>query len=333
VGQASGLSLPSLRTPSENNPELSKWATSIETLIASGRLTIISRVMVFSEVSSTQDAARRAASSTPGVLVLAGRQTAGRGRLGRSWADTSSMGVAATFAIDASRHTDARLSLAAGIAALHACESILGPGRLGLRWPNDVVERAVTCSPSQEEVEGVGTGQRPVPRDWVEEEGTGQRPVPRGLVEKAGASQSVAPRNRKLAGVLIERDRSLALVGIGINVSQHAADWPPALQNSAVSLAQLGITTTRKNVIETLALCLDRALHQSEPDLVALWKRAETLLGSRRTFLHDGQHYHGTILDIDPLHSIRLRLSDGSERLLPALSTSIVHPATDPHTR
>ena len=49
------------------------------------------RVVVVPETSSTQDAARRL-DREPGTVVIACRQTAGRGRLGRTWADTGDEG-------------------------------------------------------------------------------------------------------------------------------------------------------------------------------------------------------------------------------------------------
>ena len=42
---------------------------------------------VVAETGSTQDSARRLG-ARPGDVVVAGRQSAGRGRLGRRWADT-----------------------------------------------------------------------------------------------------------------------------------------------------------------------------------------------------------------------------------------------------
>lgn len=263
--------------------ELEEWAPRLEALLASGRVTLINRVMVLAETASTQDAARRTANGNPGVLVVAGRQFGGRGRLGRVWADTSTMGVAATFAIEAGRMDDGWLALAAGVAALWACEELGARGAVGVRWPNDVVELG-------------GSG-------------------------------------RKVAGVLIERTGATALVGIGINVAHREGDWPLALERTAVSLVQLGVRASRLDVLERLVLALDRALKADEEELGAAWRSAETLLGSKREFLWNGRSYAGVVAGIDPLHAIRLSLADGSEQVLPALSTSMVHPVPGPEGR
>lgn len=88
-----------------------------------------------SETPSTQDAPETR-EAPPGTVVAAWRQTAGRGRFGRQWIERSTMGVAATFVIDAQRVE--RLALASAVAAAEACESALG-ARVGIKWPNDIV--------------------------------------------------------------------------------------------------------------------------------------------------------------------------------------------------
>ncbi len=97
--------------------------------------------MVLAETDSTMDPAR--ADGSPGLIVVADRQTAGRGRLGRAWADTRGLGLAVTFTLDAERFDPPALSISAGLASLDACLACCSAD-LGLRWPNDVVERAAS---------------------------------------------------------------------------------------------------------------------------------------------------------------------------------------------
>ncbi|GBD84316.1 bifunctional ligase/repressor BirA [bacterium BMS3Abin02] len=84
------------------------------------------------EVTSTQDEARSRYRGTP-LLVVAGRQKAGRGRSGRRW-ENAPRAVAASLAFtpDWPRPTWPRLSLAAGLAA----RDVFG---FDLKWPNDLV--------------------------------------------------------------------------------------------------------------------------------------------------------------------------------------------------
>lgn len=110
-----------------------------ERLLALG-VGVARRVVVVDLCTSTQDLAASESRGEPGLMVVGLRQTAGRGRLGRAWHD-SGRGLAATFVLGGETEAG-RLSLAAGVAALAACASMIaGERRLGIRWPNDVVER------------------------------------------------------------------------------------------------------------------------------------------------------------------------------------------------
>src|SRR5262249_20380373 len=127
-------------------PEVQTWADRLEAAIARHRITCTGRVAVLAETVSTQDAALAMSGGLPGLLVLAGRQVGGRGRLGRSRADTRSFGLAATFVLDGRDRPAAPLSLSAGVAACLAVEEATGGlADIGLRWPNDVVERTGLC--------------------------------------------------------------------------------------------------------------------------------------------------------------------------------------------
>ncbi len=117
--------------------DLRAWADTLEAALVRGRIRIVSRVRVLASTASTQDAARREA--RPGLLVVADRQTRGRGTHGRAWTQGEG-GLAVTFAVEPA--PPGRLSLAAGVAACIAGEPDLPPRTLALRWPNDLVARA-----------------------------------------------------------------------------------------------------------------------------------------------------------------------------------------------
>jgi BirA family biotin operon repressor/biotin-[acetyl-CoA-carboxylase] ligase len=234
--------------------------------VESGSFRHFHRLVVVPETPSTQDAARELCAGTAGLIVIAERQTAGRGRLGRVWEQHS--GLAATFVVKRARSvSEGILPLAAGVAAAEACQECCGV-RLALRWPNDVV---------------TGGG---------------------GL---------------KVAGVLIEASGDLAVVGVGIN----AADAPPHLP--ATSLAALGSRVTRGEVALALARRLDAALSLGASDVLARWNSRDCLVGTTRTFVHDGRHITGTVSALEPTAAITVVDSGGVTHRLPAASTSLVH--------
>jgi BirA family biotin operon repressor/biotin-[acetyl-CoA-carboxylase] ligase len=96
-------------------------------------------VYVLRETETTQDVALRM-HAAPGVIITTMRQTAGKGRLGRVWADTQGDGIAVTFVTR--RAAPERLALMSAVAACRAAAALLKdddePPRVRIRWPNDV---------------------------------------------------------------------------------------------------------------------------------------------------------------------------------------------------
>ncbi len=97
----------------------------------------------FEELPSTQDVAIAAArDGAPGPLaVIARRQTAGRGRAGRSWtAPEGNLSFSAMLRPAPGPLMAAAWALLAGVAVYEAVAGKLpAPGRLMLKWPNDLL--------------------------------------------------------------------------------------------------------------------------------------------------------------------------------------------------
>ncbi|MEO1535265.1 MAG: biotin--[acetyl-CoA-carboxylase] ligase [Planctomycetota bacterium] len=249
-----------------------KWADLLEASIAEHDVSIVDRVAVFVETLSTQDTARRMAANRPGLLVVTAHQSEGRGRLSRGWTDHPEHSLAMTLALGARDQTSAFLALATGVALADACAGLLPTDTLGLKWPNDLVERT---------------------------------------------------SNRKLAGILVETAGSLALVGIGVNVSHTRAELDAAGLTTATSLAELGGCVDRIGVAEAVAASLDRFLGRPEADLADAWRHRDILTGTHQAFEHNGRRHEGIVESIDPTLTLVIRTREGIQRL-PALSTSVV---------
>ncbi len=91
-------------------------------------------------VSSTQDLARsKAAEGAPeGTLVVAEEQTAGRGRLGRSWVSPPGANLYVTLILRPSRERLRALSMVAPLATAQAVEETTGLSPR-IKWPNDLL--------------------------------------------------------------------------------------------------------------------------------------------------------------------------------------------------
>jgi BirA family transcriptional regulator, biotin operon repressor / biotin---[acetyl-CoA-carboxylase] ligase len=255
-------------------PALTEWADALEDACRSLPRLGLRHVRVLAETASTQDAAYLACGgpSTPraGWLVVAGRQTAGRGRIGRAWVDPGGEGLAMTLTLPQERACPVR----AGLAVCSAANGLLAPcaaGPLGLRWPNDVVERA---APGRK-VAGV-------------------------LIEVRGGGPGEV--GGKVRG-------GVAMVGIGLNVSQ--AGFGGELHGRAASLAMLGATCSRLEAALAVLSALEAAAGLAAPEAAALASEADTLRGTRRRFRRAGEEHEGTVEAINPDGSITLRTEHG----------------------
>lgn len=96
--------------------------------------------VVLDEVTSTNDVARELAGSgcPEGTVVLAARQSRGRGRLGRHWAsDQGGLWFSLVFRPAPEHGVVSRLSL---VSAVGSAEGVTETTqlRVGLKWPNDL---------------------------------------------------------------------------------------------------------------------------------------------------------------------------------------------------
>lgn len=102
------------------------------------------RLAAFECIDSTNaEALRRAGADPGGLWVWSHRQTAGRGRAGRSW-DSEPGNLYASLLLRPACSLDIAVQLAfvAGLATFDAVEGVLVPGgreRLRLKWPNDLL--------------------------------------------------------------------------------------------------------------------------------------------------------------------------------------------------
>jgi BirA family transcriptional regulator, biotin operon repressor / biotin---[acetyl-CoA-carboxylase] ligase len=175
-------------------------------------------------VASTQDIVRAwLAEGVPEVcLAAADEQTAGRGRIGRSWiapagaAILLSVGFRPTW-LPPERAW--RLAATVSLAMADAAEDGVGlrVGAIRLKWPNDLVVEAGPAKPPSDE--------------------------PGRAEPEAFGSEVPGVAIRKLGGVLGETDGlgtpdPRVIVGIGINADWAAADFPSDLARAMTSLRE-----------------------------------------------------------------------------------------------
>ncbi len=186
------------------------------------------RIHFFQCVPSTNDLAKELArkDAPEGTVILADRQTGGRGRLGRSFHSPSGMGIYMSVILRPKCQPSELMHLTCATAQA-MCDAVERAAsiRPGIKWINDLV--------------------------W---------------------------QKKKLGGILTELiltpagDLDSAVVGIGINCSQAAEDFPPELRPIATSLL---LASGRKTDRTTLCAAM----------IDALYSMSETLLTGREVML------------------------------------------------
>jgi BirA family biotin operon repressor/biotin-[acetyl-CoA-carboxylase] ligase len=128
----------------------------------------------------------------------------------------------------------------------------------------------------------------------------------------------------KLSGILLERTGDAAVIGIGVNLVAA----PRLHDRPARHLAELGPGPDRDNFARDLAASFDRELDRwrqfgAEP-LLSRWTAAAHPVGSPLS-VHssDGARISGLFDGLEPDGALRLRLADGSCRVIHAGDVSL----------
>lgn len=237
------------------------------------------------EVGSTNDEAWEAlaADAPDGTVVVADAQTRGRGRAGRSWHTAPGRALALSVLLHqgCDRHPLGLLPLAAGLAVAQALET-LGAAP-ALKWPNDVRLQG-------RKVAGVLCESR-------------RAPVPPAVPP----GRATVP-----AGV-----RAAAVVGVGVNVSQAVADFPPELAGTATSLALAGIASDRESVAAAFLGALEALWTElqagSRAALLEAWSRRADFWGRPVAVRTPAGEVRGVARALDPDGALVLVLEGGAE--------------------
>jgi len=159
--------------------------------------------------------------------------------------------------------------------------------------------------------------------------------VPAGL---KWPNDLVAPdgSGRKLGGVLVEsrledRGRWTAVVGVGVNVNTVSREFPPALQATATSLAEVGgREISREDFLVALTEHLGEEygkLEQGEDSrLLHDWRSRAVMFGRPVTVRGGGAEVSGIARDLVDDGSLLIRLDSGAELEVRAGDLEVVWP-------
>jgi BirA family transcriptional regulator, biotin operon repressor / biotin---[acetyl-CoA-carboxylase] ligase len=223
------------------------------------------RVIYYPVLESTMDAAKKEAlwGAEAGTVIIAGEQTAGRGRLQRVW--LSPRGSLA-FSLILRPNIDYVYSMVmlASLAVSQGIEAVTGL-ECQIKWPNDVL-----------------------------------------IHEK------------KVCGILIENDirknvLNYIVVGIGINVNVHVAEYPEIAAIATSLSDQLGQEIARLDIVRQVLVNID-TLYQSiakSDFILQQWKNRLINLGQNVEYKQGDKIYRGTAESVTRDGSLIIRQKDG----------------------
>jgi len=122
---------------------------------------------------------------------------------------------------------------------------------------------------------------------------------------------------RKLAGLLIETERKggrlgFAVIGIGVNVRQEAADFSPEVRGSATSLyLETGHRHRRADLLVALLHAFGKRLSRPFDETRDAWTGSSLTLGQRVTLTTVRGRKHGQALGLDESGALLLRGDSG----------------------
>ena len=228
------------------------------------------RIEQVAEIDSTNEACRQRAlaGEAAGLVIRADRQTAGRGRRGRTWnSPQGNLYTSILLRPNRSAAEAAALGFAAVVAIGDVAEALLPPGTLVQhKWPNDLLIKG-----------------------------------------------------SKVSGILLEAQPGFVVLGIGVNIASHPADTPyPATDLIAAGAAPIAPQTLLERLLTAFAPLYDSWERSGFAALLPAWHGRAAGLGEMIEVRLERETLSGTFLDLEPDGTLRLGLSDGTERRIAA---------------
>jgi biotin-(acetyl-CoA carboxylase) ligase len=260
-----------------------------------------SKVHFFETVTSTNDLLLELAETgvPEGTVVIANRQTGGRGRFHRPWSSPSGMGLWMSLLLRLPIEKEMMRPLSQ-LAPVSLCDAFVKLGinvpLLQIKPPNDLLIAGKkvagvlvetrrgsknlysqsTETANNSVVLEVASRRFKLPVE-AEAACTSEAGNPLELLPSTAAKQ-LTPCSSSVSATLNAGSRSFAVVGIGLNIAQGLEDFPPELREKATSLALAGFHITHRNqLISALIHCLYeryQELHSDPQKLHDAWDTA-----------------------------------------------------------
>jgi len=249
------------------------------------------RVRWMAETGSTNSDAMAAArdGAPEGAVVVADHQSAGRGRLGRTWTAPPGASLLVSVLLRPQAEVVGAVAMAVGLAMAEAVEELTGVAP-GLKWPNDLLL-------DDRKLAGILAE-----ADW-----------PAGSTASSGWR---APR---------DGERMVVVVGVGVNVNWPDT-LPDDLAETATALNHVvGHDVDRGELLVAFLRRLDghygalvEARSAAASGLLDAWRARSATLGRRVRVDLGSSDVEGTAVDVDAEGHLVVESDDGERRTFAA---------------
>jgi BirA family biotin operon repressor/biotin-[acetyl-CoA-carboxylase] ligase len=241
-----------------------------------GTRSIGKKIIFFEEIDSTNNRARLLAEegAEDGTVVVALHQTAGKGRMGRTWDSATGKGIYLSVILkpDSSPAEMQKITIATATAVVSAIKKLTGMPAL-IKWPNDIIlQGKKVCGILTEMntelvrinyiIPGIGINYSQKRGDFPEE-----------LQDKA------------------------------ISLTEYAGQ-----NNMEFNCSKLDIVRSFLKELDNLYFAL---LSGDSSEIVAMWKKNSATLGKEVKIIHKDKELEGTAIDITDEGLLVVRFKDG----------------------
>ena len=229
-------------------------------------------IYLYDQIDSTNRAAKEISddSTLNGTTLIANTQSAGRGRLGRSFVSPAGSGLYMSIILqrDIPREKTVNITTMTAVAVCHAIEKLTGKDTQ-IKWVNDIL---------------IG--------------------------------------GKKVCGILTEAQMDIDIqrinrivIGIGLNISTRADEFPEELRETAGSLYENGVSPVSRNrfAAEILNEVLDGADKIATGEYMEEYKKKCFTEGKLESFEMDGRRYEGMAAAVGDNCELIVRQDSGEE--------------------
>jgi BirA family biotin operon repressor/biotin-[acetyl-CoA-carboxylase] ligase len=210
----------------------------------------------------------------------------------------------------------ARAGEAAGL-VIRADRQTAGRGRRGRNWnsPQGNLYTSILLQPQRPASEAAALGFAAVMAIGDVAEAL----LPPGTRVQHKWPNDLLIEGSKASGILLEAQPGFVVLGIGVNIASHPADTPyPATDLVAAGAAPITPQALLARLLTAFAPLYDSWERAGFAALLPAWRRRAAGLGEAIEVRLERETLAGTFLDLESDGTLRLGLSDGTERRIAA---------------